>query len=113
MSEVKLKPEELAEKIYYKTPEKSWRDPKVEFKLGSFNYSGIPKNVEYLKLPNPRKWQPTEEDWKLPENWKEIIHEGFKERLDKYRSLKIFMDVCVRCGACADVHDEHATALRI
>jgi Fe-S oxidoreductase len=41
-------------------------------------------------------------DWKLPENWKEIIHEGFMERLDKYRSLKVFMDTCVRCGACAD-----------
>ena len=25
-----------------------------------------------------------------------------KERLDKFRSLKIFMDCCVRCGACAD-----------
>ena len=25
-----------------------------------------------------------------------------RERLDKYRSLKVFMDICVRCGACAD-----------
>jgi Fe-S oxidoreductase len=25
-----------------------------------------------------------------------------KERLDKYRSFGVFMDICVRCGACAD-----------
>jgi Fe-S oxidoreductase len=25
-----------------------------------------------------------------------------KERLEKYRSFKLFMDICVRCGACAD-----------
>ena len=28
--------------------------------------------------------------------------DGIKERLDKYRSFRLFMDVCVRCGACAD-----------
>ena len=43
-----------------------------------------------------------DEDWKLPENWKEIILEGLRERLEKFRSLKVFMDICVRCGACAD-----------
>ena len=25
-----------------------------------------------------------------------------KERLERFRSFKIFMDICVRCGACAD-----------
>ena len=25
-----------------------------------------------------------------------------KERLEKYRSFRLFMDLCVRCGACAD-----------
>ena len=47
-------------------------------------------------------WSPIDEDWKLPENWQQIIFEGMKERLEKYRSFKIFMDTCVRCGACAD-----------
>ena len=50
----------------------------------------------------PRTWDPESDDWLLPENWKEIIINGLKERLDKFRSLKIFMDCCVRCGACAD-----------
>jgi ferredoxin len=30
------------------------------------------------------------------------FYEGFKERLEKFRSVKIFMDICVRCGACSD-----------
>jgi ferredoxin len=27
---------------------------------------------------------------------------GLRERLERFRSLKLFMDICVRCGACAD-----------
>jgi Fe-S oxidoreductase len=53
-------------------------------------------------MPYPREWNPVEPDWHLPENWKEIFVEGFRERLDNFRSLKLFMDICVRCGACAD-----------
>jgi ferredoxin len=48
------------------------------------------------------QWNPLDDDWQLPENWQEIFHEGFKERLEKFRSFKVFMDICVRCGACAD-----------
>jgi Fe-S oxidoreductase len=50
----------------------------------------------------PKEWNPTDEDWQLPENWKEIFLQGFRERIDKYRTLKVFMDICVRCGACSD-----------
>ena len=89
MSEFKTKPEELAKKINYEPPKKGWLDPSVKFQRGVYNYSGIPKNVEYLQLPNPRHWQPEDPDWKLPENWKEIILNGLKERLNKFRSLKI------------------------
>lgn len=102
MSEIKTKPEELAEKINYNPDHENWLNPAVEFRQGVFNYSGNPQNVDYLQQPNPRKWQPTEENWKLPENWKEIILEGLKDRLHRFRSLQIFMDICVRCGACAD-----------
>ncbi len=102
MAKSKPKPEELASKIKYDLPPKGWMDQPVDFREGTYSYSGIPKSVEYLELPNPRKWQPTDSDWKLPENWKEIILEGLRERLHKFRSLQIFMDICVRCGACAD-----------
>ncbi len=101
MAEHLPKPEELAQ-IDYRPPRKDWRDPRVEFRKGVFCYSAAPKNLEYLGLPNPRKWQPFEKDWKLPPNWKQIILEGMRERLEKYRSFRLFMDICVRCGACAD-----------
>jgi Fe-S oxidoreductase len=94
------KPNEL--KIEHKFPQTGWMDTPVEFKPGNFCYPAKAKNLDVLGAPNPREWNPVDEDWKLPSNWKEIILEGLRERLDKYRSLKLFMDVCVRCGACAD-----------
>ncbi len=102
--EVKLKPEELV-RIDYRPPQKSWMDPTIDFqaKKGNWCYSGALESLEYLDLPRPKtKWAPTDEDWQLPENWKEIILEGLRKRLDRFRTLRIFMDVCVRCGACAD-----------
>jgi Fe-S oxidoreductase len=53
-------------------------------------------------MPNPRDWSPADEDWKLPENWKQTVLDGMKLRLNRFRSFKLFMDICVRCGACAD-----------
>ena len=94
-------PEELA-KVDHNPPSKDWMDVPVEIKEGRYCYASNPKSVEYVGLPNARKWDPLEDDWKLPENWQEIILNGMRERLDKYRSFKVFMDVCVRCGACAD-----------
>jgi Fe-S oxidoreductase len=95
------KPEEL-----YKTdnrpPATDWMDTPTEIRKGIACYAGNPNSLEYVGLPNARKWSCFDEDWQLPENWQEIIHEGFKERLEKFRSFKVFMDICVRCGACAD-----------
>jgi len=102
MSDETPKPEELV-KIDFEPPKEGWMDKKVDFsKKGTWCYSGTSKSLEYLGLPNPREWQPSDEDWQLPDNWKKLIFEGFKERLDKYRSFRLFMDICVRCGACAD-----------
>jgi Fe-S oxidoreductase len=90
------------EKIDFGPPRTRWLDTPVDFRPGSWIYPTKPKNLEYLGMPNPREWSPADEDWKLPENWQEIIHKKFKELLGKYRSFQIFMDTCVRCGACAD-----------
>ncbi|RMF99933.1 MAG: (Fe-S)-binding protein, partial [Nitrospirae bacterium] len=95
------KPEELA-KIDYRPPKTQWMETPVEFKPGTYCYASRPKYLEEVGLPNPREWNSAEEDWKLPENWKEIVLEGMKDRLGKYRSFQLFMDICVRCGACAD-----------
>ena len=101
MSEKIKKPEELAQ-ISFEARPKGWMDPSVDFRKGTWNYAAVPDTLKYLDLPYPRKWSPPDEDWKLPENWKEIIFEGLRVRLKRYRTLQIFMDICVRCGACAD-----------
>ncbi len=101
MAEKMIKPEELVQ-IDFNPAKEDWFDSKVEFRRGVFNYPANPKSSEYLDLPNVHKWSPLDDDWKLPENWKEIITEGFRDRLKRFRSLKVFMDICVRCGACAD-----------
>lgn len=79
-----------------------WMDKKVEFKKGTYCFGAPVKHQKYLDLPFAREWQPHNEDWGLPHNWKEIIIQGMKTLLNRYRSFKLFMDVCVRCGACAD-----------
>jgi Fe-S oxidoreductase len=96
-------PQELIQ-IDLDPPRRKWMDPSVDFedRRGTWSYPAAAKNIEYMHFANPREWSPTDDDWKLPENWQQIIHEGFKERLGKYRSLRVFMETCVRCGACAD-----------
>ncbi|UCG84639.1 MAG: (Fe-S)-binding protein [Dehalococcoidia bacterium] len=81
---------------------KGWLEPSASFKKGTYCYSAPQKHQAYLDLPYPRQWQPFDDDWQLPENWKEIILEGMEDRLNKYRSYRLFLDICVRCGACAD-----------
>ncbi len=88
--------------IEAKPPQGDWRDPKVEFRKGTFNHAALAKNLTYLGMPNPREWQPMDEDWKLPPDWQRILLDGMRERLKKFRSFRLFMDICVRCGACAD-----------
>ncbi len=95
------KPEELV-KIDYNPPEKPWMEVPVEFKPGTFCYGTRPKYLEEIGFPNPREWSPLDDDWKLPADWKDTVLNGIGERLKKYRSFQLFMDICVRCGACAD-----------
>ncbi|MFC1953201.1 sulfate reduction electron transfer complex DsrMKJOP subunit DsrK, partial [Chloroflexota bacterium] len=101
MAEETLKPEELLD-IEYDPPAKSWMKPDVEFRKGTYSYNAPAKHLEYLDLPNPRDWAPPEADWQLPNNWKKIIEQGMKDRLGKSRAFQLFLDICVRCGACAD-----------
>jgi Fe-S oxidoreductase len=89
-------------KLDWRPPKTGWMDTPVDFRPGTFIYPGKAKNLRVLDLPNPRNWAVTDEDWKLPEGWQKIVLEGMADRLSKYRSFKLFMDTCVRCGACAD-----------
>ncbi len=101
MAEAIKKPEELG-RVQFQPSRKGWMDPHVDFRRGTWNYAAVAETLRYLDQPNPRKWSPVDDDWKLPEGWEKIILEGLRDRLKHYRSLQIFMDTCVRCGACAD-----------
>ncbi|MDP2167130.1 MAG: (Fe-S)-binding protein [Thermodesulfovibrionales bacterium] len=96
------KPDELAAGIDFRPPKTGWMDTPVELKEGMFCWGAKEKNLKAVSFPNARDWSPKEKDWKLPENWQRIVLEGMADRLQKYRSFKLFMDICVRCGACAD-----------
>src|SRR5210317_445614 len=38
----------------------------------------------------------------LPDNWKDVAIDKMGELLGKYRSLQVYLDSCVKCGACTD-----------
>jgi Fe-S oxidoreductase len=38
----------------------------------------------------------------LLDNWKEVAIDKMGELLGKYRGLQVFLDSCVKCGACTD-----------
>ncbi|MCG5547783.1 sulfate reduction electron transfer complex DsrMKJOP subunit DsrK [Halorhodospira halochloris] len=38
----------------------------------------------------------------LPSNWQDIALEHFEKLLERSRSLRVYLDSCVRCGACTD-----------
>lgn len=96
------KPEELAQIDHRPPVFKPWMDSPPEFKEGIYCYGAKGKNLEVVGMPNARDWNPAEDDWKLPENWEDKVKDGMVDRLEKFRSFKLFMDICVRCGACAD-----------
>ncbi len=98
-------PDELLKEVDHKPkpPVKGWmRTHPVEIKDGMHCYAALPKRLKPVGMPNPRTWSASDEDWKLPKNWEEIFLDGMKDRLGRFRSFKLFMDICVRCGACAD-----------
>jgi Fe-S oxidoreductase len=96
-------PNELLSGIdYNKPPQTKWMDTPVEFKKGYYCYAGRQKNLEYISFPHGREWSTSDDDWKLVDNWKEIFLEGMENLLKKFRSFRLYMDICVRCGACAD-----------
>ena len=83
-------------------PDKGWMDVKSEIRPGNFCYPAKPDTLLGLGFKRAHAWAPEDQDWNLPSNWEDIMYNALKERLDKHRSLKVFMYVCVRCGACAD-----------
>jgi [DsrC]-trisulfide reductase subunit K len=94
-------PAELIQ-INYQTPAQGWMDLKTELRPGYYVNAAAPKWMKMVDYPFPRAWSVPDADWQLPEDWKERILQGMEDRLKRFRSLKVFFDICVRCGACAD-----------
>ena len=90
------------ERIDYAPPGTPWRNTPVQFQPGSFLHPAKPKNLEALGLANAHPWSPLDEDWKLPPDWHTIVLDGLRERLEGSRTLRLMLDTCVRCGACAE-----------
>ncbi|HQG51206.1 MAG TPA: (Fe-S)-binding protein [Syntrophorhabdaceae bacterium] len=103
MAEERLKkPDEILNDVCLSSENQDWFNSKPDFRRGTYLYSAPLKHQSYLGLPNQREWNPADADWKLPENWKEVILSGMADLLRKHRSFRLFLDICVRCGACAD-----------
>ncbi|MCL7383082.1 MAG: (Fe-S)-binding protein [Thaumarchaeota archaeon] len=70
--------------------------PARKYKL----YATWKRDMEIMKLPFPREWSHTQ--FNLPPNWREIALKKMDEVVKKFRSVKLFLDICVKCGACTD-----------
>ena len=82
---------------------------KVEFE--------IPKLQEYPEVPpvvpgtmahskpfiaKPEFQEPLNFPGELPDDWHDKAIEAMGDLLGKYRSLQVYLDSCVKCGACTD-----------
>ncbi len=54
----------------------------------------------YVAKPNFQ--EPLGYPGELVDNWEQVAVEKLGELTTKYRSLKVFLDSCVKCGACTD-----------
>ena len=77
----------------------------------------IPEIEEYIEVPEvtpgtmahsspfvakPEFQEPLGYIGEVPDDWKEKTLEAMGDLLGKYRGLQVFMDSCVKCGACTD-----------
>ena len=53
-------------------------------------------------IAKPQHQEPLGFPGELPENWEEKVIDKMGDLLKKYRSLQVYMDSCVKCGACTD-----------
>ena len=81
----------VLERVDYALPRGPWARTQVSFQPGGYLHPAKPKNLESLGLANAHPWSPLDADWKLPEDWKRIVLDGLRERLEGSRTLCIFM----------------------
>lgn len=69
--------------------------PKIE------SWASVDLRAQLLKQKDALKRLGLPADGLVPD-WQRVFLAKMREMLKKYRSVKLFMDICVRCGACAD-----------
>ena len=82
-------------KIEFETPTiKDWLStPKVQPDAMAHSKPFVAKPVHQEPLGFPGE---------LVDNWQDVALEKMGDLLGRYRSLQVFMDSCVKCGACTD-----------
>ena len=88
--------------IDYKPPRTGWIETPAIMRKGMYCHACHAADIEALEMPNAHDWRVADRDWKLPANWQQIVRKGLEDRIKRFRSFQVFMDICVRCGACAD-----------
>lgn len=68
---------------------------------GSGPWVSAPKFQEEMHFPAEID-KDEEGNWSLIPNWKEAALEKMDDLRGRYRSLQVFLDICVKCGACTD-----------
>ena len=53
-------------------------------------------------VAKPEHQEPLGFPGELVDNWQQVALDKMQDLLGKYRSLQVFMDACVKCGACTD-----------
>ena len=53
-------------------------------------------------VAGPEHQQPLGFPGELVDNWQQVAIDKMGELVGKYRSLQVFLDACVKCGACTD-----------
>ena len=53
-------------------------------------------------VASPEHQEPLGYPGELVDNWQQVAIEKMGELLGKYRSLQVYLDACVKCGACTD-----------
>lgn len=63
----------------------------------------ISKPIFQKQMHFPSEIEKNEEgDWSLIPNWKEEALSKMDDLRKRYRSLQVYLDICVKCGACTD-----------
>jgi Fe-S oxidoreductase len=88
--------------VSYKLPRAAWIETPAVLRKGMHCHACHAEDLAALDMPNAHSWRVPDQNWRLPKDWLQIVTEGLAERIKRFRSFQVFMDICVRCGACAD-----------